>query len=84
MELTNTNLTNLGIKHGYINDVLKEKNLGVLPCTVNNSGYSVAKQRMLIKIKKEQQDSTASRTRRLSSPQRADCGSGSAAVGGGR
>ena len=55
MELTNTDR---GIKHGYINDVLKEKNLGVLPCTVNNSGYSVAKQRMLIKIKKEQQDST--------------------------
>ena len=46
----------LGGKHGFINKVLKEKNLSVLPCHVNTSGYRAAKQKQLTMIKKERQD----------------------------
>ena len=49
-------ITHLGGKHGYINEVLVEKNLSVLPCNVNTTGYSAAKQKQLTKIKKERLD----------------------------
>ena len=46
----------LGGKHGYINQVLMMKGLSVLPCTVNSTGYSAAKQKMLCRIKKERRE----------------------------
>ena len=49
-------IVHLGSKHGFINDILKEKQLSVLPVTVNNSGYSAAKQKQLCKIKTERAD----------------------------
>ena len=45
-------ILHLGCKHGLINQVLKQKNLMVLPSSVNSS-YSAAKQKKLRKIKKE-------------------------------
>ena len=42
----------LGCKHGLINQVLRKKNLMVLPSSVNST-YSAAKQKKLRKIKKE-------------------------------
>ena len=52
----NGTIVHLGSKHGFINEVLKEKQLSVLPVTVNNSGYSAAKQKQLFKIKTERAD----------------------------
>ena len=45
-------ILHLGKKHGIINEVLKKKNLRVLPSSVNAS-YSAAKQKKLRKIKME-------------------------------
>ena len=45
-------ILHLGCKHGLINEVLRRKNLMVLPSSVNSS-YSAAKQKKLRKIKKE-------------------------------
>jgi len=52
----NGTIVHLGSKHGFINEVLKEKQLSVLPATVNSSGYSAAKQKQLFKIKTERAD----------------------------
>jgi len=48
-------LMHLGCKHGFINDVLKENRLAVIPCTVKSSGYSDAKQEKLIRIKEDKE-----------------------------
>jgi len=48
-------ISHLGCKHGYINDVLREKNFSVLPCAVNNK-YSASKQKTLARIKKEREE----------------------------
>jgi len=48
-------ISHLGCKHGYINDVLREKNFSVLPCAVNNT-YSASKQKTLARIKKEREE----------------------------
>ena len=45
-------ILHLGCKHGLINQVLRKKNLMVLPSSVNTT-YSAAKQKKLRKIKKE-------------------------------
>jgi len=45
-------ILHLGCKHGLINEVLKEKNLMVLPLSVNTK-YSAAKQKQLWQIKIE-------------------------------
>jgi len=51
-------ISHLGAKHGYINEILREKKLSVLPCTVNST-YSVAKQRTLSRIKKEREETAS-------------------------
>jgi len=51
-------ISHLGAKHGYINEILREKQLSVLPCTVNST-YSAAKQRTLSRIKKEREETTS-------------------------
>ena len=43
----------LGSKHGGINKVLIDKDFSVLPCRLNNSGYTDSKQKQLVKIKAE-------------------------------
>ena len=45
----------MGRKHGFINDVLRKKNLSVLPCIVHNS-YSASKQETIARIKKERDE----------------------------
>jgi len=51
-------VSHLGCKHGFINDVLREKQLAVLPCHVNVQGYSDAKQKALSRrIKQERVES---------------------------
>merc|ERR1712098_87575 len=46
-------VSHLGCKHGFLNDVLREKQLAVLPCHVNVHGYSDTKQKVLSRIKQE-------------------------------
>jgi len=53
-------LLHLGCKHGFINDVLKENRLAVIPCTVKSSGYSDAKQEKLIRIKEDKEGASNS------------------------
>ena len=48
-------ISHLGCKHGYINDVLREKNFSVLPCAVNKT-HSASKQKTLARIKKEREE----------------------------
>merc|ERR1712059_152956 len=49
-------LLHLGCKHGKINEVLKQKGYGALPCPVTATN-SAAMQRQLIKIKQEKVES---------------------------
>jgi len=48
-------ISHLGRKHGFINNVLRKKNLSVLPCAVHNS-YSASKQETIARIKKERDE----------------------------
>ena len=48
-------VVHVGFKHGHINNVLEREGFMSLPCIVNSSGYTEAKQRRLVELKAERE-----------------------------